>query len=215
MDIALNCDAQERFVQNRIGWRKDGVMKIGNMFLIVIVLASVFVFLACTTIEPSVQGGSGSNADADTDTDADSDTDTDSDTDSDADSDTDLGWCGAADEVRQPDTNLCWKRCPIGRKWNGTWCIETTETIDLFDTKICVPNNPLEVLEILYGENWRTPDKEGKPINYSLNWRIKKYLRDRFREIDKKFADTNFPEFASTASFDTILKTVDQSQHDV
>ena len=32
-----------------------------------------------------------------------------------------------ADEVIQPGTNLCWKRCPIGQTWTGTSCSGTEQ----------------------------------------------------------------------------------------
>jgi len=63
--------------------------------------------------------------------------------------------------------------------------LNDTETIDLFDEKFPVPINPKEVLTILYGENWHIPDKEGKPINYTRERKIKDFFIENFSSTYK------------------------------
>lgn len=63
--------------------------------------------------------------------------------------------------------------------------LKETETIDLFGVKMNVPVNPREVLAILYGKNWMIPDKEGKPINKTLERRIKRFLSENLSSTYK------------------------------
>ena len=96
----------------------------------------------------------------------DADTDADSDADSDTDSDTDTSYCGTIHEVRQPSTDLCWRRCMLGQTWNGNscegtgfytvWCDATGE-----EEGCCVPENPgMNACEDILGTGYRLPTKE-------------------------------------------------------
>jgi len=51
---------------------------------------------------------------------------------------------------------------------------------ELFGEKFRIPNHPENLLEILYGENWRIPDKNRKPDNYGLYLKIRFLLKNKF-----------------------------------
>ncbi len=111
-----------------------------------------------------------SDTDADADTDADSDTDADTDTDSDidtdTDTDTDTDFCDPVTEVRQPGTDLCWKRCPLGMTWSGSACEGSEIEKDWCDASgktatDCSPDNPgVNICEETLGAGYRLPTKE-------------------------------------------------------
>ncbi len=54
--------------------------------------------------------------------------------------------------------------------------LESIEMIDFLGTQFPVPNNPKEVVKILYGENWHIPIKNSKPQNTSTIHTIKNVL---------------------------------------
>jgi phosphorylcholine metabolism protein LicD len=54
--------------------------------------------------------------------------------------------------------------------------LESTEMIDFLDTQFPVPNNPKEVVEILYGKDWHIPLEGAKPQNISTIHTIKSTL---------------------------------------
>lgn len=54
--------------------------------------------------------------------------------------------------------------------------LESTKTMKFLGTNFPIPHNPKEALEILYGENWRTPIKNGKAVNIANTVLIKKFL---------------------------------------
>ena len=75
-------------------------------------------------------------------------------------------FCNSSDEVRQPGTDLCWKRCPLGWMWNEVECEgELTDALKVnwceasgFSLSGCVPNNPGQsICEITYGSGYRLP----------------------------------------------------------
>ncbi len=54
--------------------------------------------------------------------------------------------------------------------------LESVEMIDFLGTEFPVPNNPKEVVKILYGENWHVPIKNSKPQNISTIHSLKNVL---------------------------------------
>lgn len=121
------------------------------------------------------QGSSGNDIDLSTDadsnedsfasSDSDGDTDSDSDTDSDADSDTDPPDC-SVDEVGQPATDLCWRRCSLGQSWDGEACAGEPLEVDWcnatgIDAGGCVPDDPgAEICSALLGDEYRLPTRD-------------------------------------------------------
>ena len=63
--------------------------------------------------------------------------------------------------------------------------LENTETIAFMGEQFPVPANPEQTLCILYGEDWRIPNKEGKAANYPLDIKIKKFLIGRLPGLYK------------------------------
>ncbi|MFO8071533.1 MAG: DUF1566 domain-containing protein [Polyangia bacterium] len=89
--------------------------------------------------------------------DADSDTDTDTDTDTD--------FC-LPEELRQPETELCWLRCPLGQTWNGSSCEGLMDSMDWCDasgenSSGCSPDSPgQDICELSAGAGYRLPTAE-------------------------------------------------------
>jgi hypothetical protein len=113
-----------------------------------------------TDTDGDTDGDADSDSDTDGDTDADGDSDTDGDTDADSDGDSDF--CGN-DEVRQPSTSLCWRRCPLGQAWDGDSCEGTMVGKDWCDasggtTLGCSPDNPgQDFCTLTLGGGFRLP----------------------------------------------------------
>jgi len=57
--------------------------------------------------------------------------------------------------------------------------LEYTENLDFLGEQLPVPVNSKEVLRVLYGEDWNIPNKDGKPINTSIDRLIKDFLIDK------------------------------------
>ena len=102
------------------------------------------------------------------DDDSDSDTDADSDSDGDTDTDPDTSWCDTIHEVRQPGTDLCWRRCPLGQTWDGdscegTWTVIWKDWCDASGQTAtgCTPDNPgQDICELTLGGGFRLPTAE-------------------------------------------------------
>ena len=57
--------------------------------------------------------------------------------------------------------------------------LNSSETIEFLGDKFPVPSNPKHVLTLFYGEDWNIPNKEGKPMNKTLERRFKNVLRSK------------------------------------
>jgi len=88
----------------------------------------------------------------------------DGDTDTDSDSDTDF--CDQDTEVRQPETDFCWRRCPLGQTWDGDSCEGTKIRADWCETNgenhdDCYPDNPgVSRCEQYLDSRYRVPTAE-------------------------------------------------------
>ena len=51
--------------------------------------------------------------------------------------------------------------------------LEHTETMEFLGEPFPVPGNPKQLLCVLYGKDWHTPNKDGKAINNALDIKIK------------------------------------------
>jgi len=65
--------------------------------------------------------------------------------------------------------------------------LEHSENINFLGEKFPVPVNSKQVLKILYGANWQIPNKDGKPINKSLDRVIKNFIIDKMPFFHKYF----------------------------
>jgi len=65
--------------------------------------------------------------------------------------------------------------------------LENTENIDFLGMQIPVPVNSIQVLKIMYGEDWHIPNKDGKPINKSFKRVTKDFLIDKLPFIHRLF----------------------------
>lgn len=63
--------------------------------------------------------------------------------------------------------------------------LENRETINFLGKDFPVPENPKELLRVMYGEDWETPIKGNKPTNYNYILRIKKYVNSNFPRFYK------------------------------
>ncbi len=117
---------------------------------VISLLATVALATAGCEDDDSTGGG-----DADSDTDTDTDTDTDNDTD----------FC-LPEEVRQPMTDLCWLRCPLGQTWSGSSCEGSKDSMGWCDASGenadgCTPDNPgQDICELTLGAGYRLPTAE-------------------------------------------------------
>ena len=57
------------------------------------------------------------------------------------------------------------------------------EPYQFLGTSFNVPKNPEKLLNKLYGENWRVPDKNGSTINYGFSLKSRIYIRDNLRPL--------------------------------
>ncbi len=65
--------------------------------------------------------------------------------------------------------------------------LENTENIDFLGMQIPVPVNSIQVLRIMYGEDWHIPNIDGKPINKSFIRITKDLLIDKLPFFHKLF----------------------------
>lgn len=70
--------------------------------------------------------------------------------------------CDSADDVRQPGTNLCWRRCPVGQTWTGGSCSGTRAFVDWCDASgksegDCTSDYPGAGICSTFGEDYRLP----------------------------------------------------------
>jgi hypothetical protein len=91
------------------------------------------------------------------------DADADTDSDSDADSDDDEDFC-LPGEVQQPETDLCWWRCPLGQTWDGDTCEGSAPWMNWCQASGITLNNHCEAIdegtsqcEALLGAGYRLP----------------------------------------------------------
>ena len=136
---------------------------------ILVVLLAALVLATAGCWEGGFTGGGDAGSDADSDSDGDTDADTDSDTytdtDTDTDTDADTDFC-LPEEVRQPETELCWLRCPLGQTWNGSSCDGSKDSMDWCDASgenapDCSPDNPgQDICELSAGAGYRLPTAE-------------------------------------------------------
>jgi len=72
----------------------------------------------------------------------------------------------ASDEVRQPETDLCWLRCPLGQDWAGDSCDGTKAEKDWCDASGltasgCTPDDPgADLCELTFGPGYRLPTRD-------------------------------------------------------
>ncbi len=150
----------------------------------------------------------GPDADSDTDTDTGTDTDSDTQTDSvkdpNSEPDTEVapstdtitepdtaeqqdgggGPCDPQKEVRQPETDLCWMRCPLTQEWTGTSCegvrIETTWCDATGgSTTGCEPRaSGVNLCELLLGKGYRLPTEEEFLALFGNCWDFQHHICD-------------------------------------
>lgn len=63
--------------------------------------------------------------------------------------------------------------------------LENRDTVNFLGKDFPVPGNPKELLKVMYGEDWETPIKGGKPTNYNYIVLLKKYLKSNFPSFYK------------------------------
>ncbi|MGB5964499.1 MAG: LicD family protein [Sulfurimonadaceae bacterium] len=58
--------------------------------------------------------------------------------------------------------------------------LEHTETIDFLGENFPVPGNPEQLLEVMYGKDWKIPNIDSKPTNYSYDVIVKQFIIEKF-----------------------------------
>jgi hypothetical protein len=130
--------------------------------MVVTLAAGLALMTSCWRMGPiGFEAGDGTDADTD------GDTDTDGDADGDVDSWTapDEEFC-LPDEVRQPGTDLCWKRCPLAQAWNGGLCAGAKLAMNWCgasgdDAELCAASDPgVSRCEQVLGPGFRLPTRQ-------------------------------------------------------
>lgn len=70
----------------------------------------------------------------------------------------------------------CFRKRRMGNNTIDAKYLERMDTVKFLGESFSVPWNTKEVLRILYGEDWNIPNKNGKPMNKSLDLKIKHFL---------------------------------------
>lgn len=65
--------------------------------------------------------------------------------------------------------------------------LEHLDTIAFLGEQFPVPANPKQALNVLYGKDWHIPNKDGKPISYALDRKIKHYLIEKLPFLHKVY----------------------------
>lgn len=78
-----------------------------------------------------------------------------------------------------------YKRLNKNTRTNGGYVIDANYLENLVDYKLFgvnfkIPNNAEKLLVILYGNDWRIPDENGKPRNYGNYMKLRNYIKDNF-----------------------------------
>ena len=146
---------------------REGTMKICEILIALNLGILAMLHTACWESGSSGDGDADASADTDTDSDIDSDIDTDADSDSDSDTvpDTD---CDQSKEVQQPDTSLCWRRCPLGQTWDtssdsciGDLVYKNWYDATGVDSTDCDPDiSGADICEVSLGMGYRLPTRE-------------------------------------------------------
>lgn len=58
--------------------------------------------------------------------------------------------------------------------------LEHTETIAFLGEDFPVPGNPKQLLEVMYGKDWRIPNIDSKPSNHSYDVIVKRFIIEKF-----------------------------------
>jgi len=61
--------------------------------------------------------------------------------------------------------------------------LDTFDKYEFLGDTFYIPKNSEELLNSLYGLDWRVPNKEGSTMNYGLYLKIKIYIREHFKAL--------------------------------
>lgn len=78
--------------------------------------------------------------------------------------------------------NIFGKRVANGSLIDSKY-LEELEDLDFLGKTFKVPKNPKELLEIIYGKNWRIPKKDVKGSNFGAYLTIRFFVRDNFPNL--------------------------------
>ena len=81
--------------------------------------------------------------------------------------------------------------------------LENMDTINFLGEAFPVPANVEQVLSILYGKDWKVPKREGKPVNKTVERRVKIFVSEKLpfiASIYRKYIKPLLPKYLQNNS---------------